>query len=135
VKPKTATKQIILGAYGHFDTQKGFDLLLKAISKLPKSKFHLLLAGDGVQKGELQTLAEGVEQVTLCGPITDVPAFLERCDLIVIPSLYEPFGLVCMEAKAASKPVIVTNVDGLPEQAKNCGLTVPPEDTQACIRC
>ncbi|MCP3670469.1 MAG: glycosyltransferase [Gammaproteobacteria bacterium] len=131
VKAKAAAKQIILGAYGRFDSQKGFDLLLKAISKLPKSKYHLLLAGDGVQKNELQALAKGVEQVTMCGSITDVPAFLERCDLIVIPSRFEPFGLVCLEAKAAGKPVLVTDVDGLPEQAKECGLTIPAEDTQA----
>ncbi len=131
VRAKATSKPIVLGAYGRFDSQKGFDLLLKAVSKLPKSRFQLLLAGDGVQRSELQALANGVEQVTLCGPISDVPAFLERCDLIVIPSRFEPFGLVCLEAKAAGKPVLVTEVDGLPEQARGCGLSVPPEDSLA----
>ncbi len=131
VKPKAAAGPIVLGAYGRFDSQKGFDLLLKAISRLPRSKFHLLLAGDGVERDELRTLAKGLAQVTFCGPVTDVPAFLERCDVIVIPSRFEPFGLVCLEAKAAGRAVLVADVDGLSEQAKGCGLTVPAEDPQA----
>ncbi|MCU7907007.1 MAG: glycosyltransferase [Candidatus Thiodiazotropha sp. (ex Epidulcina cf. delphinae)] len=131
VKQKAVTDQIVLGAYGRFHPQKGFDLLLKAVSKLPKSKYHLLLAGDGIEKTQLQALGRKLDQVTFCGPIDDVPAFLARCDMILIPSRFEPFGLVCLEAKAAGKPVLVTDVDGLPEQARYCGMTVPVEDHHA----
>lgn len=131
VPPKSTATPLVLGAYGRFHPQKGFDLLLKAVAKLPKGRFHLLLAGDGIQNREIRTQAEGMEQVTLCGPITDVPAFLSHCDLVVIPSRFEPFGLVCLEAKAAGKPVLVSDIDGLPEQAEACGLSVPAEDVDA----
>ncbi len=131
VASKNTATPLVLGAYGRFHPQKGFDLLLKAVAKLPKDRFHLLLAGDGIQNQEIKTLAEGMEQVTLCGPIDDVPAFLSHCDLIVIPSRFEPFGLVCLEAKAAGKPVLVSDIDGLPEQAEACGLSVPAEDVDA----
>ncbi|MCU7920005.1 MAG: glycosyltransferase [Candidatus Thiodiazotropha sp. (ex Epidulcina cf. delphinae)] len=131
VKQKPLTERIILGAYGRFHSQKGFDLLLEAVSKLPESKFHLLLAGDGVDKAQLQAIGEKMDQVTFCGPIDDVPGFLSHCDMILIPSRFEPFGLVCLEAKAAARPVLVSDVDGLPEQARGCGMTVPQGDPQA----
>jgi len=50
---------------------------------------------------------------------------------VVIPSRWEPWGNVCLEAKAAGKPVIVTAVDGLVEQVTDCGLVVAAENPEA----
>ena len=128
IAPKEPGRPLILGAYGRFAPQKGFDLLLQAIALLPPAQFQLCLGGYGPQEGQIRQLAAGLPQVKLCGSIQDVPQFLAACDVVVIPSLWEPWGLVCLEAKAAAKPVLVTTVDGLPEQMEFCGLSIPPQD-------
>ncbi|MDM8546553.1 glycosyltransferase [Candidatus Venteria ishoeyi] len=128
---KNPQEPLILAAYGRFHWQKGFDLLLEVMPRLPPSQFHLLLAGAGEQETQLKAKADKLEQVTYCGIISDVPKFLACCDVVLIPSRFEPFGLVCLEAKAAAKPVLVSNVDGLPEQAQGCGLVVNADDAEA----
>ena len=47
---------------------------------------------------------------------------------MVIPSRLEPWGIVCVEAKAAAKPVLATAVDGLSEQVQSCGMLVSSSD-------
>jgi len=129
VPPLIPHSPLILGAYGRFCDQKGFDILLKAMKRLPQ--LTLQLAGGGEDEAQLRQLAQELDQVHFMGQIDNVPEFLKSCDLIVIPSRYEPFGLVCLEALAAGRPVVVSAVDGLPEQVQGCGLMVPPEDEQA----
>ena len=115
-----------LGAYGRFVQQKGFDTLIKAVQLLPHGSVQLFLGGDGLLEAELRSLAAGHPDITFLGPITDVPAFLQGCDAIAIPSLWEPWGNVCLEARAAGLPVIVSRVGGLSEQIEGCGFAVPP---------
>ncbi len=107
-----------IGAYGRFAPQKGFDLLLPAFASLPGEKFQLCLGGYGQDEQLIKDLARDLPHVKLLGAIEDVPAFLADCDVIVIPSRWEPWGLVCLEAKAAGKPVVVFAVDGLREQVR-----------------
>lgn len=107
---------IQLGAYGRLHKQKGFDLLIQAMSKLPTDKVELRLAGSGEMSPLLQSLASGLSHVTLVGEIENVPQFLSSCDAIVIPSRWEPFGLICQESIAAGKVIVTTSVDGLQEQ-------------------
>jgi len=126
--PKPLGQPLILGAYGRFVPQKGFDVLIGAMPQVDPSRIHLRLGGYGQDEERLRTLAAGLPQVEWVGPVRDLPGFLTSCDAIVIPSRWEPLGLVCQEAKAAGKPVIVSAVDGLVEQAQGCGLIVPPED-------
>ncbi len=128
---KPIWKPLTFAAYGRFDEQKGFDILLRAVRLMPHVDFHLKIAGYGPDEAALQRLAEGNLKVQFVGKVTDVPAFLSGCDAVIIPSRWEPWGNVCLEAKAAGKPVIVSAVDGLVEQVQNCGLLVPPEDPQA----
>ena len=115
-----------LGAYGRFVQQKGFDTLIKAVQLLPPGSVQLTLGGDGLLDSELRSLAAGNADITFLGPITDVPAFLHGCDAIAIPSLWEPWGNVCLEARAAGLPVIVSKVGGLSEQVEGCGFAVLP---------
>ncbi|MDM8564116.1 glycosyltransferase [Candidatus Halobeggiatoa sp. HSG11] len=129
VTKKTPTLPLVLGAYGRFHWQKGFDTLLEVMRRLPD--LQLRLGGNGEQESQLRELASGLSNVTFCGPLHDVPGFLQGCDVIVIPSRFEPFGLVCLEARAAGRGVVVTDVDGLPEQAKDCGLIVKADDQEA----
>lgn len=131
IPTKLPTKPLILGAYGRFARQKGFDRLLEIMALLPPEKFQLQLGGYGPDESIIQQLAANLPQVHLLGPIENVAEFLARCDAILIPSRWEPFGLVCLEAKAAGKPVLVAQVDGLPEQVENCGVILPPDDLNA----
>jgi glycosyltransferase involved in cell wall biosynthesis len=131
IPTKLPTKPLILGAYGRFARQKGFDRLLKIMALLSPEKFQLQLGGYGPDESIIQALATNLPQVHLLGPIENVAEFLAHCDAILIPSRWEPFGLVCLEAKAAGKPVLVAQIDGLPEQVENCGVILPPDDLNA----
>jgi glycosyltransferase involved in cell wall biosynthesis len=128
ISPKNPSIPLKIGAYGRFAPQKGFDLLLPAFASLPPEKFQLYLGGYGQDEQLIQDLAQDLPHVKLLGAIADVPAFLADCDVIVIPSRWEPWGLVCLEAKAAAKPVVVFAVDGLTEQVQDCGLLVPANE-------
>ena len=131
IPPKNKNSPLILGAYGRFAPQKGFDLLLEAFQLLSTEKYQLYLGGYGQDEAKIKQIAKDLPNVKLLGKITDVPAFLAVCDAVVIPSRWEPWGLVCLEAKAAGKPVIATAVDGLCEQIEpSWGILVPPNDKQ-----
>ena len=125
---KILSQPLILGAYGRFTAQKGFDLLLQAFASLPPEQFQLYLGGYGQDEQIIQDLAQNLPHVKLLGAIDDVPTFLASCDVIIIPSRWEPWGLVCLEAKAAGKPVVISAVDGLKEQVQDYGLLFPNND-------
>jgi len=94
---------------------------------------RLELAGGGPDEARLRARAAKLANVTVHGSISDIPAFLSRADAVVIPSRWEPWGNVCLEAKAAGRPVIASDVDGLREQVQGCGLLVPPDDPAALV--
>jgi glycosyltransferase involved in cell wall biosynthesis len=133
VEPKPLYGSLVLGTYGRFCPQKGLDILLEAMRFIPKHvAVHLQIGGGGSPAAEskLKALAQGLENVTFWGWVDDVPAFLRTCDVMVIPSRWEPWGNVCVEAKAAGKPVIASDVDGLSEQIQGCGMLVPSQNPQ-----
>lgn len=121
---KPLDPKLTLGYFGRFSEQKGVDLLLKAMRDLQDLDLNLLIGGYGENEPLLRQLADGDARIQFCGKLANVPKFLELCDVIIIPSRWEPWGNVCLEAKSAGKPVIVTKVDGLVEQVEDCGLVV-----------
>jgi len=131
---KPTQNPLFLAAYGRFCFQKGFDVLLQAMKLIPHLPIKLRIGGEGVQEKELKQLAQGFENIEFVGRIDDVPSFLQSSDVVVIPSRWEPWGNVCLEAKAAGKPVIASNVDGLTEQVQNCGLLIPADDPKALAK-
>lgn len=121
-----------LVAYGRLSQQKGFDLLIQAMAKLPADRVNLTLAGEGEDAPMLSALAKPLPHVSLVGEVEDVPQFLDSGDIVIIPSRWEPFGLTCLEAVAAGKGVILSNVDGLGDQIarlqiNGCGYQVIEE--------
>ena len=98
--------------------RKGLDTLLKAISRLRyKEKYRLLVVGKG-NIPRYQRLAQrlGVQEVTIfCGFQEQMPPFYGAADIFVLPSYYDPFGNVCLEAMACGLPVITTRETGVSE--------------------
>lgn len=121
----------VLGAYGRFSQQKGFDILLQAMQQIPDVNVKLRIGGYGEHENKLRKLAAENQNIEFLDTLQDIPAFLDGCDAVVIPSRWEPWGNVCLEVKAAARPVIASSIDGLVEQVTDCGLLVPPNDPQA----
>jgi glycosyltransferase involved in cell wall biosynthesis len=126
--------------------KKGFDVLLKAFARAFKGsdKVELIIGGDGEERGNLERLAVdlGIEkQVAFLGELSREQAVMEmqKCDVFVLASRFETFGVVFIEALACGKPIIATKCGG-PEiivNQKN-GLLVERENveelTEALIR-
>ena len=127
----------VLGV-GRLETQKGFDVLLRAAARPPMRDVDVLLAGDGSQRARLEMLAaaEGVAPRVRFLGATDRPttvALLKGAAAVACPSRFEGLPLVCIEAMAAGRPVVGTRVNGIPEIVRHeeTGLVVPPEDPDA----
>jgi rhamnosyl/mannosyltransferase len=127
-------------ALGRHVSYKGFDVLLEAMSLLPDD-VQLLLGGTGPLTQELRQQAEApdiVRRVHFLGkiPQSELPACYQACDVFCLPSVTqaEAFGIVQLEAMAAGKPVVNTNLDNgvnFVNQDGVTGLTVPPGNPQA----
>lgn len=114
------------------DEQKGHRYLLDAAVQLPEVQF--ILAGDGPLRSSLEAQVQTLDladRVKFLGHRTDVRDLLANCDVFVLPSLYEGFSLAILEAMAAGKPVIATQVGGTEEAVIDgvTGLLVPPSDS------
>jgi glycosyltransferase involved in cell wall biosynthesis len=111
-------------AIGRLVPQKGFDLLVQAMAGLPE--LELRIVGEGPQADQLRG-----PQVELRGWVPDVPALLSQAELVVVPSRWEGFGLVAVEAMASGVPVIASDVPGLREVLGEAAVRVPPGDVRA----
>jgi glycosyltransferase involved in cell wall biosynthesis len=125
------TGPLHLVAYGRLTEQKGIDVLIRAVRDLPRGSVRLSIGGEGPQEGDLRALAAADPAIAFLGRVDDVPALLATADAVVIPSRWEPWGNVCLEARAAGRPVIASDVDGLSEQIAGCGLPVSAGDSPA----
>lgn len=105
-----------IGAFGRYHKQKGFDLLIDAMTKIDPQTAQLTLAGKGPDLQRLSAQAGGLSHVSIQGPFTSPKAFLTEIDIVAIPSRWEAFGLVGTEARAAARPMITANIDGLRDQ-------------------
>ncbi len=118
--PETSRVDTKIGAIGRLVDQKNYPTLLKAFSLVVRGNpfFHLYIIGDGPLKQELQSLADQLEigpAVTWLGRTKEIPQFLSSIDLFVLPSKYEGFGLVLLEAMATGTPILAANNSAIPE--------------------
>ncbi len=98
--------------------RKGLDTLLRAISRLKyKEKYRLLVVGKGnIPRYEGLAQRLGLQEITMfCGFQEQMPPFYGAADIFVLPSYYDPFGNVCLEAMACGLPVITTRETGVSE--------------------
>lgn len=130
------TRQYIF-SIGRFVHKKGFDILIKAFKQVADKKqdVDLIIAGTGE---EWQKCADLVDELDIKERVK-LPGFVEReeviklyngCEFFILPSRREPFGITNLEAMAAGKAVIATEVDGVPEIIINGenGILFEPEN-------
>ena len=121
--------------------RKGQKYIIEALNRLNSSKFKLFLSGkckDEKYMKELRSLIEKYKlekQVTITGWLnrSSIVKAYQDAHIIVVPSLYEPLGLVIQEAMWLGVPIVASNVGGIPEQVTNNkdALLVPPEDAKS----
>ncbi len=104
------------------EPKKGISVLLQALGRLRTRHsgllWQVLIVGDGPARGMLEALRDDLglsSSVVFAGARRDVSRVLPLLDVFVLPSLYEGFGIALLEAMAAGKPVIASNVGGIPE--------------------
>ena len=87
--------------------------LIKAAFELPDYDFFI--AGKGILENKLKNLANNSKNINFVGSIKDPLELISKMDIIVVPSIREPFGNVIVEAGFCKKAVIASNIDGIPE--------------------
>lgn len=113
-----------IGAFGRFDAQKGFDVLIPAFRKAGLDGVTLDIFGDGPQRKKLEALADGDPRIIFHGFTDDPCAAMATVDAVAMPSRREPYGLVALEALAAGRALLVSRVDGLIDHVLNGALPV-----------
>ncbi len=122
---------------GRLVYEKGVHDLLAALPRLRRRHpgVRLVVAGRGPKEVELRELARRLRlgrSVAFAGfvPDADLAALVAAADCAVVPSVYEPFGMVALEATAAGTPVAVSDVGGLREivEHRGTGLRFPAGD-------
>jgi glycosyltransferase involved in cell wall biosynthesis len=115
-----------VGYLGRLDTNKGVNVLIDSIKYIP-NKINCIIAGDGPLKDYLEKQGKHDNNVIFAGRV-DPDAFLSSIDLLVVPSIREPLGNVCIEAGMHRIPVIASRVDGIPEIIEDevSGLLITP---------
>jgi L-malate glycosyltransferase len=130
----------VISVVGRLSEEKGHKFLFQSLAKLkdnhPQLKWKLNIVGDGPLKEELNSLADSLNlqaNINFQGFVNNMNTVYINSDLIVLPSENEAFPFVAIEALAYEKPVISTNVGGLPEIIRHneTGILVPYGDENA----
>jgi glycosyltransferase involved in cell wall biosynthesis len=128
----------LVGVVARLEPEKGHPTLLEAwpavLRAVPDA--YLLIVGEGSRREALEAQARELKiahRVVFTGRRDDVPAVTAALDVAVLPSYREAQGLSILEAMALSRPVVASNVGGIPEMITDgeTGLLVPPHDAKA----
>jgi len=143
-------QELVVVAVGRLVRKKGFDYLLRAwptISQRAAMPVRLVIGGDGDLRDELEGLARRagtIREVRFAGalPWSEVAAWLATSDVVVVPSIRDDWGNVdglpnvLLEAMAAARPVVATQVGGIPSVISHGhnGLLVPERSSEALAK-
>ncbi len=134
--PQNANVGVTLG---RFVEQKGHRYLLEALASMAKDfpELHLLWCGDGPLVSELKSIAlkYGLEnRIVIAGMLNDVVPALVSADLMIHPSVEEPFGIAVLEGMRAGLPIVASEVGGIPEVVGDCAIMVTPRDSKSLAK-
>jgi glycosyltransferase involved in cell wall biosynthesis len=123
-----------------YKEQKAIDVLIRAFKRVLEEYplLRLVLVGAGPLRDSLESLAaclgirNRIDFLSLQSR-SEVASLLRSCEVFVLPSRFETFGIVILEAMACKKPVVATTAGGIPEIIENekNGILVPPDDAKA----
>ncbi|GHH96999.1 glycosyltransferase family 4 protein [Neobacillus kokaensis] len=135
-------KRKYIFSIGRIVKEKGFETIIKAaeIAMEKGQKFLFIIAGKGpmldIYRRQVEERKLG-EYVVFIGYITDKErdVLIQGCEMMVIPSLYEPFGIVALEGMIQEKPVIVSNAGGIKGIVRHLqtGLLINPGDAESLL--
>lgn len=129
--------------FGRLEYEKGVHDAIAALPRIRRSHpgTTLTIAGDGTQQDWLVEVARKhkvLKAIRFVGRVDhdQLLRLLHRADAAVLPSHYEPFGIVALEAAAAGAPLVTTNVGGLGEAVINgtTGMSCAPRDVAGLAR-
>ncbi len=133
--------QIIVGMVGHFRPWKGQHYFIESIKNAQNynNNIHYIIVGGFHDQQYYQDVCEYIEleglsdKVTITGHQENIPELMACMDIVVVPSVPEPFGLVVLEAMMMKKPVIAFNVGGPSEiiQHGRTGILVSEIESEA----
>lgn len=142
-KPASQTDPVTL-FIGRLESLKAPDVLIEAISHLredcPQARVVFIGSRDHHKEGDpyidrLQKLAEAVEGCEFLGVVSrdDLPGLLETARVVAVPSRFDSFPTVALEAMASGRPVVTTSATGVAEfiSKHGAGHVVPPGDSRA----
>ena len=121
---------ILIGMVASFRKIKNHKFMIKVLSYLP-SHYKLIFIGEGELQNEIANLVGALgleERVRFLGFKKNVAECLRAFDICVIPSIWEGFGLVAVEAMACGIPVVCSDVPGLADVVGNAGIISPIND-------
>jgi glycosyltransferase involved in cell wall biosynthesis len=130
--PDARSPALVLGV-GALIYQKGFDVLVSAAAAQPVPSWHAVVLGDGPAREALVRQAANRGMVSFAGWSDDVESAMAGADIVCMPSRWESAGYAALEAMAAGRPVVASDVDGLRDIVEHgiTGLLVSPEDPTA----
>jgi glycosyltransferase involved in cell wall biosynthesis len=124
---------------GRMDVKKGLRELVEAAASLhpERPNLHVYLVGEGPDRPLIESAIQGnnatsyIHALPACA-FDDVAAWMAAADLVTLPSYMEGCPNVVLEALACGRPVVATNVGGIPEiMSDECGRLVPPREPTA----
>jgi glycosyltransferase involved in cell wall biosynthesis len=134
-KPKFFENKIIIGSIGNLRKAKGYEYLLKSIKIITEKYKNIMfiIAGKGKEYQNLLNMSNNLnisEYVKFVGFIKEIYSYISFFDILVIPSLWEGFPVIALEAMAMKKPIVATNSGDIPIIINNGsnGLIVEPKD-------
>ncbi len=130
---------LLVGAVGRLDAQKGFSTLIAAMARLQDLPVKLVILGEGPERPRLEEAIRRhrlEESVLLLGERADAADWLSAFDIFALPSLWEGLPNALLEAMGVGLPVVASGVDGVPEAVEEdkSGLLVPPASPAALAR-
>tara|TARA_B100001093_G_C26736743_1_gene974782 strand:+ start:158 stop:1039 length:882 start_codon:yes stop_codon:yes gene_type:complete len=130
IKKKTITKKNInVGLIARLELIKGTHILIEAANLLKDKNINFFIGGDGQSEDYLKKISKKNSKIKFVGNILNPINFMKDLDILVVPSIREPLGIVNIEAGLCKIPVIASNIDGIPEVVNNnySGILIEPK--------